>query len=228
MPTFSEALRDQLQNWGGDLQSVTLEEVAAMVRAAQVETLRGAMRTRITLEGTPESVRRVAALLHDIVQVINESADQPDPGRGFVIRQLMLEGVKASPASATRPSLKPVSDSTEAPAGRSGPADSSAGLLRAMLISLAQGLLNFPTDAEGRRQFNTMYPEQFKAGLGQLSAYLLLNGLIVSDALEYWRLLSKPLRDWPGMPVEYHFNETLIDHDGRTTPLTDQIAQGDF
>jgi hypothetical protein len=94
-----------------------------------------------------------------------------------------------------------------------------------ILTTLARGLLEFPVDDEGRRQFTAAYPEIFKQGITKLSAYLLLHGIVISEAVGYWRILSQPLRQWPNMPAPYQFDDALIDHDGSTTSLAELLAQ---
>jgi hypothetical protein len=215
MPTFSEALLDEIRKHSAGDRAITREEMAAMVEAARVESMRGAKRVRVTLEGTQESVKLVAALLHEVFQVINEVPDQPDPERGFVIRQLMFEGVKNIVSDEAQPTHGTLSQP---------PPTTSTKLLHQTLRTVAQGLLDFPVDDQGRRQFASVYPSTFKVGLGHLSAYFLVNGLTLSSAIEYWRVLSQPVQDWPGVPDQLAFEEALIDNEGRTTPLTERLA----
>ena len=225
MPTFSEALLEEIRKYHANDQPITLAAMNAMIEMARSEAMLGAKRVRVTLEGTQQSVKLVGALLHDVFHIINEEPDQPDPERGFVKRQLMFEGVKSTTQQVEVSTVE--TSKTQAVPGMLSP-PTSTELLQQALRTVAKGLLEFSVDDQGRRQFASVYPDTFKVGLGHLSAYFLVSGLTLSSAIEYWRVLSKPVQDWPGVPDQYAFEEALIDNEGRTTPLTARLAVGNF
>lgn len=224
--TFIEALTRQLQAWPGNAADLTRPVVAEMVANARAEAMRGVSEATIRVESTPERLAQVTEVIKQIFPILDESPTYPNPDKGLIYRHLTIQ--VAATTEEREPNVAP-----RAAVGRLDPARlehpqakriPTGGLIYEALTLLAKGLLDFPTDEQGRRRFSSAYPQRFQQGIAKLSAHLLTQGVVISDPLEYWRILSKPLVAWPGMPPDLQIDEGLIDHAGRTTPLVDRIA----
>jgi len=223
--TLIEALTQQFQFWLGEAASIGPQDVATMMKAAQAEILKDVKSVKIIIEGEPDDVALVSTTLKQVLQVSEKRLANFEAGDGRIRRELEMEGKVEERPQARPGNLDPEAIAPQQTAPPKPKPLSGDDRIYNALITLARGLLAFPTDDEGRRRFQSAYPPGFKEGVSKLSAYFLTKGVIISDPLEYWRLLSKPLKDWPHMPAGLQSPDPLIDQEGRTTSLTEHLAQ---
>lgn len=227
MTTLVEALTEQFQFWLGETALITPQDVANMLAVAQAKTTQEVAQVKISIEGNPKDVALTAVAIKQILKVSERKPDQSHLHTGLVWRELEIQDSSRKGADSLQPKLRGREGREKMPALDKGLTRSfSEQLIYDAVITLACGLLEFPTTDEGRgRKFSGPYPETFKEGMGKLSAYFMTKGVIIADALEYWRILSRPLKEWPSIPPELASEESLIDYAGRTTLLTERLAQ---
>jgi hypothetical protein len=225
MGNLIELLTKQIQLWLGETISIRPTDVAKLLANAQAEALKEVKRVKISIEGEPQEVALVTAMLKTLFQAEEQKAAQPMLDDGRIRRELEIQGQAVEEMPARPGNLDPqvvAGGQPERQEIRRPPADS---LIHDALYTIARGLLEFPQDEEGRRRFGGAYPATFKAGIGKLNAYLLSQGVSISDPLDFWRILSQPLQDWPHMPPDLRSPDKLIDSQGRTTALTEHLAR---
>lgn len=225
MRNLIQLFAEQLQLWLGETVSIRPADVIKLLNAAQAEALKEVKRVKISVEGEPQEVALVTAMLKTLFQAEEQKAEQSMLHDGRIRRELEIQGQALEEMPARPGNLDPqvVADrQPERQEIRRPPADS---LIHDALYTIARGLLEFPQDEEGRRRFGGAYPATFKAGIGKLNAYLLSKGVSTSDPLDFWRILSRPLKDWPHMPPDLQAPDKLVDDQGRTTALTEHLAR---
>jgi hypothetical protein len=227
MSKFIETLTEQLQLWLGETTSIKPRDVVTMVTAAQETVLQTEQAITLRIEGHPEDVARLVQMLKEILPATEHKANTAILPDGRVRRELNLEGQQEA-ESAARPGNLDPGRLTQTPPKPAQPERSpSEKLLFEALQTIARGLHEFPADDQGRRRFGSAYPATFKAGISKLNGYFLSKGLVFDDPIEFWRLLSKPLKDWPHMPPYLQSPDPFIDNDGRLTVLCQHLAKID-
>ena len=224
MASLIDALTEQLQLWLGETASISPHDLAQMLAAAQAETLQSRSPVTIRLEGEADDIAPIIAALKAIFPVTEQKANTAVLEDGRVRRELNMAG---RPKPAAQPgNLDPqklaASQKKQPVQPERSPAER---LLYEALQTIAQGLLAFPPAGDGRRQFSSAYPAAFKDGISKLNAYYLGQGVVFDDPMEYWRLLSKPLKEWPHMPAYLQSPDPFIDVEGRITILTEHLAR---
>ena len=227
MTSLVDALTEQIQLWLGDSATINSHDVATMLIEANEKAFADVHNVKICIEGEPKGVSVASKILKEFLHLTEGRLDNHDIGNGNIRRELILPEKTPIPEEpAPRPgNLNPqVIAPPETKAQKPRQATPNDLIYNALTI-ISQGLLDFPTNDEGQCKFNSAYPASFKAGLGQLTAYFLSQGTIISDSLEYWRLFSKPLKEWPHMPQNLQSPDPLIDFEGRPTILTHYLAK---
>ena len=230
MTTLIEAFTEELQLWLGDTTAITPFDITNMLVAAQTKMIQTVKPVDIKIEGDPQDVARVTQTLKQMLQVNEKKAEHAQLTEGRIRRELTIAGLELAPEEPmARPgNLDPqhlaAHPSKPSPSQKT-PSTPEDDALYGALKTLARGLLEFPTDGDGRRKFGGAYPALFKEGVSQLNAYFLTKGVIISDSYEYWRMMGKPLKEWPVIPAHLQSPDPLIDHEGRTTLLTEHLAR---
>ena len=220
MTTLVEALTEEFQFWLGDSASITQDDVEKMLAAAQQRSTNAASCVKIRIEGDPKDVTLAASTIKQVLRVTEARVQEPHLKNGAIRRELEVQG---------QPNVSQnghLNGRVKQPSPVPPPSSAAARLVRDAVMTLARGLLEFPKDDAARCKFSGPYPQSFKEGMGKLSAHFINQGVIIADAMDYWRILSRPLKDWPGMQADLAMDEALIDHEGRITPLTVSLAKG--
>ncbi len=225
MTTLLEAFTEELQLWLGETATITPFDVTNMLTTAQTKMVQTVRPVAINIEGDPQDVALVTVMLKQILPVSEKKADHSRLDDGRIRRELKISGRVEEKTTARPGNLNPQNLAERQSAPEKPSSASSDDLIYEALKTLARGLLEFSIDDDGRRKFGGAYPATFKNGISQLNAYFLTKGVTISDSLEYWRLLSKPLKDWPAMPPHLQSPDPFIDYDGRTTILTEYLAR---
>jgi hypothetical protein len=228
MTSLIETLTAELQLWLGETAKITPRDVAQMLSKAQDNALQLKRPVALRIEGEPEDVAQIVQTCKATLDLTEQKVSTAILDDGRIRRELIIAGQAEDPEemSEARPgNLNPEAITPALP--KPAPVERSASekLLYEALQTIARGLLEFPKDDTDRRQFGSAYPPLFKDGIGKLSAFFLAKGTVLNDSLEYWRLLSKPLKEWPHMPPHLQSPDPLIDTNGRTTVLTEFLAQ---
>ena len=225
MKSLIQNLTDQFQLWLGTATPITLADVTTLLQKSRDETLQAVEPVTIRIEGEPKDVSVVIQMLKEILPVTEQKVNTAILPGGRIRREINLIDQTTSNPAARPGNLDPRKADTPLPR-RSTPSPLGQDkLIFEALPMIARGLLQFPMDADGRRIFSSViYPPLFVDGIAKLSTYYLTRGTSLNNALKYWHLLSRPLNEWPHMPEQLRAPQSLIDHEGRTTSLTDYLA----
>ena len=216
-----------LQFWLGSDITIRPNDVSQLLFKARDELVDVSEGVTIRIEGEPKDAVAVVQIIKEIFQASEQKVSTAMLPGGRIRREITLDGPN-EPARGARPgNLDPskVTGQAPKPASASPQPTGSEQLIEEALILLAQGILEFPADDEGRRIFSSfVYPATFEAGISKLTTYYFSKGIVINSSLKYWRLLSTPLKDWPHMPSQLQAPLPMIDHEGRATKLTERLA----
>ncbi|MEM7035111.1 MAG: hypothetical protein AAF629_36570 [Chloroflexota bacterium] len=225
MTTLIKALTEQLQLWLGETASISEQDVAVMLQAASEASLTEIQHAVIRVEGHPNDVSSISVALKQILPIGDQKTQRFMLPNGNISRKLVIQQSPQMPDQGRPGNLSSPLKSSLQKRSSKDKTDASQDMLFDALATIAQGLLEYPTNEEGRRQFNNVPPPRFKQGISKLNAFFLSKGENISDPLEFWRLFSTPFKDWPHMPPGLQSPDPLIAHDGCVTALTKHLAK---
>lgn len=225
MTTLIEALTEQLQLWLGESMTITEDDVARMLSAASEVSLTNINYSVIRVEGKPKEVSQVSMALKQLLPVSDKKTQRFMLPNGNISRKLIIQRQAPIPSGAKPGNLSLTRTAPPKKPKQKTKSEITQDVLFDALTTIAQGLLEYPMNEDGRRQFNHVPPARFKEGISKLNAFFLSKGQNISDPLELWRLLSTPFKDWPHMPPGLQSPDPLISHDGGVTALTKHLAK---